>query len=82
MQEVSHSEISGQLQLSALIADLWWRIDLMNSDILEEESRAGVFDVQQATYPLLAQNLRARRDNLLATISVLEDRARSTSHAA
>jgi hypothetical protein len=74
MREVSRSGISGELQLSALIADLWWRVDLMNSDILEEEAKAGVFDVRQPTYPLLALNLRARRDNLIATISVLEDR--------
>ena len=82
MREVSHSGITGQLQLSALIADLWCRVDLMNSEILEEEARAGVFDVRQATYPLLAQSLRARRNNLLATIGVLEDRAKAASHAA
>jgi hypothetical protein len=35
---------------SALIADLWWRVDLMNSDILEVEAKAGVFDVRQQTY--------------------------------
>lgn len=76
MQEVSRSGITGELQLSALIADLWWRIDLMNSDILEEEAKAGVFDVQKPIYPLLALNLRARRDNLLSTIYALERRAK------
>ncbi|HEX9211992.1 MAG TPA: hypothetical protein VF901_15905 [Bradyrhizobium sp.] len=45
MQEGSRSGITGELRLSALIADLWWRVDLMNSDILEEEAKAGVFDV-------------------------------------
>jgi hypothetical protein len=30
MKEVSRSGITGELQLSALIADLWWRVDLMN----------------------------------------------------
>ncbi|WFU79164.1 hypothetical protein QA645_32225 [Bradyrhizobium sp. CIAT3101] len=82
MQEVSRSGITGELQLSALIADLWWRVDLMNSDILEEEARAGVFDARQPTYSLLALNLRARRDNLVSTIEVLERRSRSTSQAA
>lgn len=46
----------------------------MNSDILEEEAKIGLFDARQTTYPLLALNLRERRDNLMATISVLEDR--------
>jgi hypothetical protein len=76
MQEVSRSGITGELQLSALISDLWWRVDLLNSDILEEEAKAGVFDVRQPTYPLLALNLRARRDNLVSTLYALEERAR------
>ncbi|MET4390272.1 hypothetical protein ABIB73_006054 [Bradyrhizobium sp. F1.4.3] len=82
MQEVSRSGISGELQLSALIADLWWRVDLMNSDILEEEAKAEAFDIRQPAYPMLALNLRARRDNLISTISVLEERARSALETA
>ncbi|MET4801205.1 hypothetical protein [Bradyrhizobium sp. LB11.1] len=82
MQEVSRSGAAGELRLDALIADLWWRVRLLNTDILEEEARAAVFDAQQPTYPVLAANLRARRDNLVATIGVLEQRARSTSEAA
>lgn len=82
MQEVSRSGITGELQLSALISDLWSRVDLLNSDILEEETRSGVFDVRQPTYPLLALNLRARRDNLLSTIRILDGRARSAQAAA
>ncbi|WP_024339034.1 hypothetical protein [Bradyrhizobium japonicum] len=82
MQEVSRSGAADELRLDALIADLWWRVRLINTDILEEEGRAGVFDPHQPTYPLLAANLRARRDNLVATIGVLEQRARSTSQAA
>ncbi|TYL92055.1 hypothetical protein FXB40_26805 [Bradyrhizobium rifense] len=82
MQEVSRSGITAELQLSALISDLWWRVDLMNSDILEEEAKAGVFDVRQPTYPLLALNLRERRDNLLSTIYALEERAKAAQVAA
>jgi len=41
-----------------------------------------VFDAQQPDYPLLALNLRARRDNLVATLGVLEQRARSAAEAA
>ncbi|MCA1471716.1 hypothetical protein N2605_02135 [Bradyrhizobium yuanmingense] len=82
MQEVSRSGAVDELRLDALIADLWWRVRLINTDLLEEEARAGVFDPAQPTYPLLAANLRARRDNLVATIGVLEQRARSVSEAA
>ncbi|MET4067248.1 hypothetical protein ABID58_002031 [Bradyrhizobium sp. S3.2.6] len=82
MQEVSRSGAAGELQLDALIADLWWRVRLLNTDILEEEARVGVFDAQQPTYPQRAANLRARRDNLVSTIGMLEQRAKSTSEAA
>ena len=41
MQEVSRSGADGELRLDALIADLWWRVRLLNTDILEEEARAG-----------------------------------------
>lgn len=82
MQEMSRSGTAGELRLDALIADLWWRVRLLNTDILEEEAKGGVFDVLAPTYPLLALNLRARRDNLVATIGVLEQRANSISEAA
>lgn len=49
----------------------------MNSDVLEEEAKAKVFDIREPTYPMIALNLRARRDNLVSTIGVLEQRARS-----
>jgi hypothetical protein len=60
------------MKLQALIADLSWQVQLLNSDLLEEEKRLGIFDVADIAYPTLARNLRARRDNLLATIAVLE----------
>jgi hypothetical protein len=82
MQEVSRSGAAGEHRLDALIADLWWRVRLMNTEILEEEARAGVFDALQPTYPLLARNLRTRRDNLVSTIAVLEQRAGPTPEAA
>jgi hypothetical protein len=82
MHEVSRSGSVGELKLDALIADLWWRVRLLNTDILEEEARAGVFDAQEPNYPPLAVTLRARRDNLVATIGVLEQRAGSTFEAA
>jgi hypothetical protein len=82
MQDMSRSDAAGELRLDGLIADLWWRVRLINTDILEEEARAHVFDVHQPEYPLLALNLRTRRDNLVSTIGVLEQRAKSKSEAA
>ncbi len=82
MMEVSRSGAAGELRLDGLIADLWWRVRLLNTDILEEEARVGVFDAHQPAYPLLAANLRVRRDNLVATIGMLEQRARSASGVA
>ena len=76
MTEVSRFDSTGELRLSALIADLWWRVQLMNSDILEEEAKAGVFDRRDPSYPLLATNLRVRRENLVSTINALEQRAK------
>lgn len=82
MQEMSRFGADGDVRLDGLIADLWWRVRLINTDILEEEARAGVFDAQQPDYPLLALNLRTRRDNLVSTINILEQRAKSASEAA
>ncbi|MCP3391523.1 hypothetical protein NLM27_22300 [Bradyrhizobium sp. CCGB12] len=53
----------------------------MNSDILEEEAKAGVFNVKDPSYPLLAATLRARRENLVSTIHALEERAKSARAA-
>ncbi|MBW7965711.1 hypothetical protein [Bradyrhizobium sp. BR 10261] len=82
MQEMFRSGAVGELKLDALIADLWWRVRLLNTDILEEEAKAGVFDPQQPTYPPLAASLRTRRDNLVATLGMLEQRAASAHEAA
>ena len=61
-------------KLQALIADLRWRVQLLGSDIQEEEKRTGVSDLSKGAYPILARNLRTRRDNLLTTITMLESR--------
>ena len=81
MKQVSRFGSTGDFRLSALIADLWWRVQLMNSDILEEEAKAGVFNVKDPSYPLLAATLRTRRENLVSTINALEERAKSARAA-
>jgi hypothetical protein len=74
MQTMSRFEATTQTQLHALISDLRWRAQLLEADILEEEKKTGVFDPANHSYPILAATLRARRDNLLATISTLQGR--------
>ena len=70
------------MKLQALIADLRWRVQLLGCDIKEEEKRTGVSDLSNGAYPILARNLRTRRDNLLATITMLECRLAETDMAA
>jgi hypothetical protein len=45
---------------------------LLTADIELEEARTGVRDLKNPAYSTLARNLRARRDNLVATIAMLE----------
>jgi hypothetical protein len=70
------------MKLQALIADLRWRAHLLESDVQDEEKRAGIFDVSNIAYPIIAKNLRARRDNLLVTIAALEGQLAAMDMAA
>jgi hypothetical protein len=82
MQTTSRFEATA---LHALISDLRWRIQMLDSDIAEEERNAGNADPLSSTYSMLAQALRSRRDNLRASIAMLqgrEERAAELSHAA
>ncbi|MGY4503110.1 hypothetical protein ACVWYH_007067 [Bradyrhizobium sp. GM24.11] len=85
MQSTSRFEATASLQLHALISDLHWRVQMLESDIAEEERNAGNADPGSATYSMLALALRARRDNLLTSIALLqgrEQRAAELSRAA
>ncbi|MDA9507590.1 hypothetical protein XI09_23735 [Bradyrhizobium sp. CCBAU 11386] len=62
------------LHLHALIADLDWRVRMLDADIREEEDKAGNADPSSSTYPMLAQTMRTRQDNLRASIAMLESR--------
>ncbi|KWV60163.1 hypothetical protein AS156_29930 [Bradyrhizobium macuxiense] len=72
MQQTSGFGMSGSLQLQALIADLNWRIKLLNSDIVEEEQRSHRAEAGHIFYPTLAKHLRERRDKLASTVVTLE----------
>jgi hypothetical protein len=76
------SELRATLKLRALIADLRSRIEILDIDIRNEEERTSVFDAAHVAYPILAQTLRTRRDNLLTTIRMLESRLAETEMAA
>ena len=88
MQSTSRFEAIASLQLHALISDLRWRIQLLDADILEEERKAGVSNATDLAYPMLALTLRARRNNLAATVTTLQKQldaiapATDWSHAA
>lgn len=74
MQSMSRFEATASLQLHVLISDLHWRIQMLESDIAEEERKAGNADPGSSSYSMLALNLRARRDNLRVSIALLEAR--------
>jgi hypothetical protein len=61
-------------RIGALIGDLDRLAQLLDYDIAAEEERAQVLTPTDAAYPVLARTLAARRDNLRATIAVLERR--------
>lgn len=70
----SVSELREANQATTLIADLSRIVDILNVDIASCEQEAEVSDLACPEYPVLARTLRARRDNLLETISVLRQR--------
>ncbi len=74
MQPTSRFEATIPTQLHALISDLRWRMQMLDADISEEERRAGISDPKNLAYPMLALNLRARRDNIQMSIMILESR--------
>jgi hypothetical protein len=59
------------MALRALINDLRWRFSL-STPTQDEEKRTGISNVSNTAYPILARKLRTRRDNLLATITMLD----------
>lgn len=70
--ETPSHPLSTRIKLQALLADLHWKVHLLSSDIVAEEQRTRISNLSDLAYPILARNQRSRRDNLLATIAVLE----------
>jgi hypothetical protein len=87
MQPISHfrtqlNDLCATMKLRALVADLRLQAHFLDQGIDDEEQRTGIFDVSNFAYPILARTLGARRDNLLATIRVLESRMAEADMAA
>jgi hypothetical protein len=62
--------------------DLSRSVELLTVDIEHEEARVGVRDLSDPAYPVLAQSLRTRRDNICATIASLKKFIHGTPKAA
>jgi hypothetical protein len=61
-----------RLQIVTLVGSLSHSVDFLTTNIECEEARAGVRDLADPAYPMLARSLRARRDNIRATIASLQ----------
>ena len=48
-------------------------VEALTADLEHEEMRSGVRDVADPAYPVLARSLRTRRENIGATIAMLEN---------
>jgi hypothetical protein len=70
----SETKLADPEQIGALVVSLSGRVRLLDSDIEAEEERTQCSDRRDPAYSLLARALIARRDNLCATIAVLQER--------
>jgi len=61
-----------RLRIATLIGSLSRSVALLTADIEHEEARAGVRDLSDPAYPVLARSLRVRRENIRVTIGSLE----------
>jgi hypothetical protein len=62
-----------QERTQTLISDLRHLVQLLESEIESEEGSTRILDRASSNYPVAVQKLRTRRDNLIATISRLEE---------
>jgi hypothetical protein len=73
---------ANKLQIVTLIESLSRSVELLTVHIEHEEERAGVRDLEDPAYPVLARSLRVRRDNIGATIASLKALVHQTAEAA
>jgi hypothetical protein len=73
LETLQRTAATNRLQIATLIGNMSRTFDLLTVDIEHEESRVGVRDVSDPTYPVLGRSQRARRENIRATIAMLEN---------
>lgn len=73
------SERVEELQTLRLIAEITRVVDILNSDIADEEAKVGVTDPARPEYSVIARSLVARRANLTSTITSLKRRVHNLS---
>ena len=56
-------------------------VEGLNIDIANEEELTGIEDMADPEYSIVARTLRARRDNLAATIQLLSRRVLASSQS-
>jgi hypothetical protein len=69
-------------QIATLIGSLSRSVELLTVDIEHEEARAGVRDLSDPAYPVLARSLRTRRENIGTTIASLQTLVQGAPKAA
>ena len=63
-----------RIQIEALVNSLGRYVDLLTVDIKTEEQSVRATRTDDPNYSPLARNLRARRDNLITTLELLQRR--------
>jgi hypothetical protein len=72
LETLRETAATNRLQIATLISDLTRSINFLTADIEHEEAHAGVRDLADPAYPVLARSLRMRRENIRATLASLE----------
>ena len=73
----TRSQREERARIGALLLDLKHTLEMIKAEIEAEDSQTRWPSPEDPRYPIRARALRARHDNLAATIRVLEDRAKS-----
>jgi hypothetical protein len=87
MRQQHHFDIDGQtaqreaVKIRTMIRDLNRTVQVLDLEIVTEETRVGVRDLSDFAYPIMAKTMIARRENLKVTIAALEQRIAETDPA-
>jgi hypothetical protein len=72
-ENLTHRYVLVQERIQTFISDLRRLVLLIEAEIETEEERASIFDPANSNSRSSVRKLRTRRDNLIATISRLEE---------